>query len=165
MWYFGMFCQNFFLHFFICDNLYRIFFDNLQYHVITLHMKGAFTSSPYDWKLTFPRKESREWISVCGIKHEDLARGLLSFWLSVYRLSLPDLACVKVVCWGKIVIQLNSLEMINHLVIFAQASCSILFSWPVGHICQVTTSECANSLWRRFSQLFRPCIGISIPRK
>ena len=52
--------SEFFLNFSFVTIFTGFFFDNLQYHVITLHIKGAFISSPYDWKITFPRKESIE---------------------------------------------------------------------------------------------------------
>ena len=83
--------SEFFLNFFICHNLYRIFVDNLRYHVITLHILVAFISSPYDWKIIFPRKESRECISVCGVRSEVIVSGFPHPWLRTYILLLPVL--------------------------------------------------------------------------
>ena len=119
--------SEFFLNFFICHNLYRIFVDKLRYHVITLLILVAFISSPYDWKIIFPRKESRECISVCAVRSEVKVSGLPGSWLRTYRLSLLDLTWVKVIYWRIVEIQLNSLEVINHLVIIAHVSCFILF--------------------------------------
>ena len=56
----------------------------------------AFISSPYDWKIIFPRKESRECISVCGVRSEVKVSGLPGSWLRTYRLLLPDLTWVKI---------------------------------------------------------------------
>ena len=122
-----MSCHNSFLIFSFVTIFTGFFIDNLQYHVITLHILVAFISSPYDWKIIFPRKESRECISVCAVRSEVKVSGLPGSWLRTYRLSLLDLTWVKVIYWRIVEIQLDSLEVINHLVIIAHVSCFILF--------------------------------------
>ena len=122
-----MSCPNSFLIFSFVTIFTGFFVDKLRYHVITLLLKVAFISSPYNWKIIFPRKESRECISVCGVRSEVKVSGLPGSWLRTYRLSLPDLTWVKVIYWRIVEIQLDSLEVINHLVTITHVSCFILF--------------------------------------
>ena len=83
-----MSCQNSFSIFSFVTVFTGFFDDNLQYHVITLHILVAFISSPYDWKIIFPRKESRECIFVCGVRSEVKVNGFSASWLRSYRLLL-----------------------------------------------------------------------------